>query len=41
MNACGISAFSKLGNIIVADRGVNFAIQKDLQIALHCKPVRT
>ena len=29
---CVISAFAKRGDIIVADRGVNFAIQKGLQI---------
>ena len=30
---CVISAFAKRGDIIVADRGINFAIQKDLQIS--------
>ncbi|KAH9009366.1 serine palmitoyltransferase [Lactarius deliciosus] len=30
---CVISAFAKRGDIIVADRGVNFAIQKGLQIS--------
>ena len=29
---CVISAFSKRGDITVADRGINFAIQKGLQI---------
>ena len=29
-----ISAFAKLGDIIVADRGINFAIQKGLQNSL-------
>jgi serine palmitoyltransferase len=28
-----ISAFSKRGDIIIADRGINFAIQKGLQIS--------
>jgi serine palmitoyltransferase len=28
-----IPAFAKCGNIIVADRGINFAIQKGLQIS--------
>ncbi|KAH8986394.1 hypothetical protein EDB86DRAFT_3082856 [Lactarius hatsudake] len=31
--SCLISVFAKRGDIIVADRGVNFAIQKDLQIS--------
>src|SRR6266571_6734717 len=30
---CVISAFAKRGDIIVADRGINFAIQKGLQIS--------
>jgi serine palmitoyltransferase len=30
---CVISAFSKRGDIVVADRGINFAIQKGLQIS--------
>ncbi len=30
---CMISAFAKRGDIIVADRGINFAIQKGLQIS--------
>src|SRR6266702_787736 len=30
---CMISAFAKRGYIIVADRGINFAIQKGLQIS--------
>ena len=29
---CVISAFAKRGDIIVADLGINFAIQKGLQI---------
>src|ERR1700733_3168566 len=35
---CVISAFAKRGDIIVADRGINFAIQKGLQIS--CSIVR-
>ena len=31
---CVISAFAKRGDIIVADRGIDFAIQKGLQISL-------
>ena len=31
---CVISAFAKRGDIIVADLGINFAIQKGLQISL-------
>ena len=30
---CVISAFAKCSDIIVADRGMNFAIQKGLQIS--------
>ena len=30
---CVIPAFAKRGDIIVADRGINFAIQKGLQIS--------
>ena len=30
---CVISAFAKRGDIIVANRGINFAIQKGLQIS--------
>jgi serine palmitoyltransferase len=30
---CVISSFAKRGDIIVADRGINFAIQKGLQIS--------
>ena len=31
---CVISAFAKRGDIIVADLGINFVIQKGLQISL-------